>query len=270
MRYLYIIGLVVILISCKKHDDAAEPNEYAAKFIADLNQSDTFRYETSIIYTDTLRQIVDSTFHNKKSDLERKLGLESLEDGYDSIQIRFSYSIAIFDEWVLIALRHNGIKWTGEVSIIKEHFSQEKETVDSLSRKIRFDQPKSGWIEFINKLFDLQVLVIEDQKIILNDEFASATDGDGVFFEIATPNVYRNYGYSNLDIQSKRFWQVGNVKVIKDIFIDEFEELKKADIQITKNFKQRTRNSRRERERKGKSEDKIKIKEMTIEDSINK
>lgn len=270
MRYLYIIGLVVILISCNEHDDAAEPNEYAAKFIADLNQSDTFRYETSIIFTDTLRQIVDSTFYNKKSDLERRLGLESLEDGYDSIQIRFSYSIGIFDEWVLVALRHNRIKWTGEVSIIKEHFNMEKETVGSLSRKIRFDQPKSGWFEFINKLFDLQILVIEDEKNILKDEIASVTDGDGVFLEIATPNVYRNYGYSNLDIQPQRFWQVRNVKVIKDFFIDEFEELKKADIQVTKNFMQRTLSARRGKERKVKSEDKIRIKEMTIEDSINK
>lgn len=40
-----IVFISFLFLSCNQKDDLAEPDAYAAKFITELNTSDTFRYE---------------------------------------------------------------------------------------------------------------------------------------------------------------------------------------------------------------------------------
>lgn len=166
--------------------------------------------------------------------LESWLGLESLEKGTDSIQIRVFQGCALDSDWLLLVLNHTGKKWIAEVSWVKDRSNLEKEEVDSMSRKVSVDSPISGWKNFINNLFDLRILSIEDERIIPKEEYITPTDGCGMAVEVATKNVYRTYAYNNPKIQSKKYWQVVNINAIIKLLYKEFRVLNKWNEEIKK------------------------------------
>lgn len=261
MRLLFFILVINLLIGCTHKDDSAEPNEYAARFVKELNQSDTFKYENSLyVYNERLKRI-DSSGYFYKTRMDKWLNLQSLGKGYDSLQIRFSYEIYIMPEWTMIALIHDGKKWTAEISRISNHYNEKKEMVDTMSRKIRLDKPKSGWVNFISKLFDLKVLTIDDEKIISKEDRVTPADGDGLDFEIATKNVYRFYGYSNPEDQSEKYWQVINVNAIKKLLYQEFEVLRDFEEEIMKDWEKMIEENLKQMGEPHKS---VKLNEITI------
>lgn len=273
MRLLYTISFLFLLFSCNHKDDAAEPNEYAAKFVRELNTSDTFLFDFPFFYNRRIEKI-DSTYYYQRQEFERMLGLQDLKNGVDSIHIRMDYEVVLMSEFLMLELTNKEKKWIAEVSLIKSHFNIEKERVDSFSRIVKTDSPKSGWIKLINRLFELKVLTLEDEKIIPRDKYVSVADGDGIGFEIATSNAFRAYGYSNPEVQSKDFFQVRNILEIKKLLFSEFSLLNKWDKQIDENFKKGIEEfSNNEKIKKSKKEDRgeknIKINEMTIQDVVD-
>lgn len=258
MRLLYTISFLFLLFSCNHKDDAAEPNEYAAKFVRELNTSDTFLFDFPFFYNRRIEKI-DSTYYYQRQEFERMLGLQDLKNGVDSIHIRMGYEVVLMSEFLMLELTNKEKKWIAEVSLIKSHFNIEKERVDSFSRIVKTDSPKSGWIKLINRLFELKVLTLEDEKIIPRDKYVSVADGDGIDFEIATSNAFRAYGYSNPEVQSKDFFQVRNILEIKKLLFSEFGLLNKWDKQIDENFKKGIEEfSNNEKIKKSKNEDRAK------------
>lgn len=265
MRLLVFILFSAFLVSCYSKDDAAEPNEYAARFVRGLNTSDTFRLDIGGPRHPT-KKTIDSSFLITQEQYKRWTGLSSLKHGADSIEIRVDYGVALFSEYVMIILRHDRHKWTARILRIKEHFNIEKERVDSISVKAKYDRPNSGWVKFINELFDLKILTIDHQNIIPLEEYSSASDGDGLGFEFATKNVFRFYYYSNPEIQNKKFWQVRNVLAIKKLLYQEFDVLRKTDESIEYDFKSGVKKRLKELEERNKKKSPvIKQTEITIE-----
>lgn len=187
-----------------------EPNYEAAAYVSGLNRSDTFRYEFAV---DRKGQL-DSFHYDSKARIEKLLRLSSLEKGFDSIQIRINYACVMGDEMlVILTNKHN--KWSAEISKLTYHYNYTNEetggVLDSMSRTIKYCTPESGWRNFINKLFELKILSIEDNYKIPGFYYAMPTDGCGIVIEIATKNVYRFYSYDNPDMYSGQYWQAKNV-----------------------------------------------------------
>lgn len=244
MKYTVYLFILSSLISCSSQGDEAVPNAYAAGFVRELNNSDTFRFDRPFGFY-SWSSTVDSSGFFQRSKFTRMLGIKNLEQGTDSICIRVHYSVSLLSTSVMLELKNTGGKWIAEVSKIKSHFNSVEERVDSFSRVMRVDYPRSGWIKLINQLFELNILSLDDDSVIPRDLVSAVNDGDGIEFEIATNNTYRNYAYSNPDFQPKEIWQVRNVIRIKELLWTEFRLLKKWDDQIIQDFEEELRENKR-------------------------
>jgi hypothetical protein len=179
----------VFLCSCQ-HDDSSSPNPYAAKILAQLNPTDTFLYERP------KWDPIDSQIQKHQLTYLR---LESLEKGFDSVQVRIWYGCPLGPGDLLIILKNSKSKWEAEVCKIA-YPQTWKHWGDSIARITFKGSPKSGWTKFINQLFDLSILTLPDEKQLKNLHYGIPTDGCWVEVEIATKNSYRQYGYGNPDI----------------------------------------------------------------------
>jgi hypothetical protein len=126
---------------------------------------------------------------------ERAFGLDSLDNGFDSIQIRIWYGCALDGERLIVLSNKNG-RWMGEMS--------DGTYYDSLPRVLAAVQPTSAWEQFIKKLFDLQLLSL---PAVRRFGAGAIADGCGVTIEIATKSIYRFYHYDNPDLYQNNHWQ---------------------------------------------------------------
>jgi len=212
MRVFLLFLLVLVSLYSCQHDDSSTPNPYAAKILAQSNLGDTFLYE---------RPKQDPNDSQMQKRALRYLKLESLEKGFDSIQIRIWYGCPLGPGELLVVLKSNKEKWGAEVCKIVYPATYQR-WGDSITRIIFKDSPKSGWIKFINRLFDLSVLSLPDEKQLKNLHYSVPMDGCGVDIEIATKNVYRKYGYGNPDIYDAEFLEAKNILSILKLINEEF------------------------------------------------
>jgi len=262
MKVILYFLLSISLLSCKSKDDSAAPNEYAAKFVKQLNPTDTFLFDFPV---DKNGQY-DSRTKHLLDEFDQQLGLPSLEKGFDSIQIRFGYSYEMDGTEKLVILKNDGKKWIAELSEVYVHFDPVKFKIDSsrITRKIAYRSPKSGWVKFINKLFDLKILTIEDNDKIPGFKPSYAMDGWGIGIELATKKAYRFYNYDNPDMYANRYWQAKNVIAIKDLLYHEFSILSKWDKEKEEKRKIRMAEKERQLNEESKSGKKVKIQEVNL------
>jgi hypothetical protein len=265
------ILFLFLLFSCNsKNDDAAVPNEYAAKQVSQLNTTDTFLYELPV----NREGEIDTLSIQYLAEFEELLHLPILTKGVDSIEIRIDFDIALFDKTKLVILKHDGNKWVAQFSKVLKHFNPVTEKVDSLSREVVYKNPKSGWVLFVNRLLDLKILTLDDNNKIPNFWYARPTDGDEIGVQVATKNVYRFYNYDNPSEYNEKYWQAANVMAIEKLFYDEFDILDEWDKQIQEEMQRDADERERIREENNnKKPRKVKVDEMTIEepkDSISK
>lgn len=232
--YPLIIVLIFscLLLSCKNDDDSAKPNEYAAKILAKLNPTDTFLFDLP-----STNNFIDSVYLAHLPLQEKWLNLQSLQKGFDSIEIRVWYGCYIGCGHRLVRLVHNRKKWQAEISNLI-HYGGGKEGsgpwMDSMSRNIEYKTPKSGWLRFIDSLFDLKILTLSNDYEIPNFKQNEATDGSWINIEISTKRTYRFYEYEDPQWVSYDAWQVKNMlRIIKllstEFNISEWPEIKLRD-----------------------------------------
>ncbi len=258
MKAFFIFLLSLILLSCKTKDDSAVPNEYAAKLVRLLNPTDTFLYDFPV----NKEGKFDSLNQQLLNEFEGYLDLKPLENGFDSIQIRIDFDCVKNTRESLIILTNDRKKWIAELSNIHYHYS-ENGKVDSISREFINTIPKSGWVKFINKLFDLKILTIEDNHKIPDFEYYMPADGCGIWIEIATKNVYRCYGYDNPSFYDTKYWQTANVIAIQNLLYEEFNILNIWDEQTEKALLKYVAEKERKREENRRSGKKGIIYEIT-------
>jgi len=198
MKTWWLILCIVysaLFTSCKDENNPA-------RRITELNTADTFLFEFP-----NRRGVFDSSFYKNNLLTQKSLGLQMLEKGFDSIQIRLWYGGAMVGQRLVILTNKNK-KWNAEISkIITEVRPGFEDTLNVdfwdqyyLERTIEYKTPKSGWNNFIKKLFNLHILSLPDQENIEDFKEESIMDGVGVTVEIATKKVYRLYNLSNPDI----------------------------------------------------------------------
>lgn len=197
--------------------------------VAQLNQSDIFIFDFP-----KRNGVFDSIEFYRKNRFDKQLGLQPLDKGFDSIQIRLWYGGSFTGER-LIVLSNSNKSWKAEVSKLTTEYNPnfkgdetERANVDFLegylvTRKTEKKVPKSGWDKFIRKLFNLNILTLPDEGKVTGIHPGSVTDGWGVIVEIATKKIYRYYGYNNPDYFYRKVEEARNINHILVLVDEEFE-----------------------------------------------
>ena len=214
---ILVIGFAIIFSSCQQKNSPA-------KQISRLNQSDTFYYEFP-----KRNGKFDSLLHKRQQRFEKEVGLVSLENGFDSIQIRIFYG-GSFNGERLVILTNSNKKWSAEISKFIDKINpgfEDSVNADyskrySLSRETENKIPKSGWDKFIKIFFKFSILSLPDEESINSFLEESPTDGVGVFIEVATKNAYRAYKLGHPDYFYDKYVEMRTISEILKLVDEEF------------------------------------------------
>lgn len=163
---------------------------------------------------------LEQSYQQIKSNIERKLNLGKLEEGFDGLQIRLWYGYAFKDKEQLIILKERNSSWSAELHTITFQFSDKYDSVLSITKETIDKNPKSGWKNFMAQLIGLDILTLPDYQKIPN--YNLSTDPDGITIEIATAGSYRIYTYPEPSYYKKHFLEAEKIVKIMDLIEDEF------------------------------------------------
>lgn len=213
LTYLFSFSLTATYISCREKSlnpsssQSLKPDT-TSNFVKDIP---TFKKGNSkglftLLYEYTSREA--SLLH-----------LDSLELGFDSLQVRIwlGHEMAIKKHAVIF--KYTESNWSGCLV----SYSRENEAGKRFLKEIIFTdvRPVSGWENFIQKMLALKILELPDDEDLPAYD-GCAGDGLAYYFEWATKNKYRFYSYCGLDSNTDKFWQAKNVAEFADLVEKEF------------------------------------------------
>jgi hypothetical protein len=125
------------------------------------------------------------------------LGLDSLEYGYDSVQIRvwLGHSLAITQHIVILSSTNN--KWKARLITL---YRDEQVKPAKISVKDREVNPKSGWADFVKSLTGFNIYYLPHCNYDKACDECGALDGISYYFETGSKYSYRFFYYCNPDI----------------------------------------------------------------------
>ena len=198
MRQFYLIIVILFFASCKDQTHSNSPSAF-------VDTTKTFLKEIP-----TYQDGGISIFYELAKTKQMQLGLDSIEDGFDNLQIRVWYEFALVRDRKLVVITNKDTVWTAIIYNLQVDWDGITETI--LSKNVKVVIPKSGWKTFINKLLDLKILTLPDQNDVKG--YGGGFDGRTYNVEIATKNQYRFYGYWEPQEYQTKFWQA---KYMSDI-----------------------------------------------------
>lgn len=160
------------------------------------------------------------SYYRNKEGVEEKLGLTTLERGFDSLQIRLWYGYAFNDSSQLVVLKNINGNWNGELYTLVYHFNEKGDSIKAISKEVVNRKPKSGWETLTKKLFDFNILTLPDYHTI--PEYDQVADGDAVIVEVSSKKRYKIYSYQEPHMFQDKHWQARNMEQILELIEDEF------------------------------------------------
>lgn len=143
---------------------------------------------------------------------ERSLsGEESLENGFDEVQIRIAFSNSFGSEQVFRLIKKNDA-WRGELDSLTFNYNENGGGLKSIDKVRNKIEPIFGWDKFVDSLMSLKIFSLPDMTLLPGYQIGS--DGLAVTIETATPHSYRIYTYVNVNTYKDMFWQANNVSRI--------------------------------------------------------
>lgn len=148
------------------------------------------------------------------------LGLDSLEVGYDSIQIRIWFVYGMMEDQHVLSIKNSSQHWSAELITFsfEKGYDDKKEIVKR--KNVQSILPKSGWSEFLKQLFNLKITTLPNMDNIPGIQWGGG-DLTSFNFEIATENNYRFYSYESPKTYQDKFWQDKNVEEILKLIENE-------------------------------------------------
>lgn len=168
------------------------------------------------------RKGMEPAYYKNKPQIERAMGLNSIENGFDSIELRLWYGYSIDDSSQLVVLKKGkNQKWISELCNFKYKYDERNNILTSIG-KVCFDRtPKSGWDHFTRKLFDLEITDLPDAGKLPG--YIDATDGGSIIIEVATSKLYRIYAYQLPSVNQEKFIQAKKMVDILRLIEEEFD-----------------------------------------------
>ncbi|MEO6232697.1 MAG: hypothetical protein ABJB11_10860 [Ferruginibacter sp.] len=121
------------------------------------------------------------------------------------------------DTMQIIEIENVNKKWRASQYAIKFGYTAHLDSVISYGKTIMHSDPKTGWENFIRKLFNANVLILPNCELY----YAHATDASMIEVEIATKHKYKNYVYSD-PLFHKDFFGAKSILEIMDLIENEF------------------------------------------------
>lgn len=132
---------------------------------------------------------------------QKQAGLDSLEKGYDSLQIRIWGGHSQLLEFYLLIISKREKKWHGKLITLEYTIDPKSGVYQFKNKRSKTVSPKSGWEVFVKRLFDFQVTSLPDMSEL---GYESGEDGSSYMVEVATNKSYRFYSYwSPAEYQNK-------------------------------------------------------------------
>lgn len=164
------------------------------------------------------------------------LSLDSLQNGFDSLEIRIWTTCSELIYYNLIVIKKSNSNWTATEFILtdwgqtinkdsvkmmrirKLDPEYNKDTVEII--KVRNLMPIGGWDKFLIKLFALKIMTLPNMNDIpgLLDTWS---DECTYSIELATKNEYRFYNYHCPHNFQDKFWQAKNMVQINKLIREE-------------------------------------------------
>lgn len=180
--------------------------------------SDTKKFKQEI---PTARNGEPDLFYKLTQQKVKQLHIDTLQSGYDSLQIRIWYDYSLINLRKILILKRTNSIWTATAFTLTVEWNAFNLTETVKTQKIKKLNPKNGWDNFLSKLFALQVQTLPNM-----DDIPGLSDGwtDGVSFnvEVATKKSYRFYGYHLPDKFQDKYWQAKNMVDILKLIETEF------------------------------------------------
>lgn len=166
----------------------------------------------------------------------RQLKLDTLENGFDSIQIRIWVQPSSEDNRAkdqLYIFKFDRLNWIGNYYSMIASLDMRKQSYSFQNLIQKEIIPKSGWNSFIEKLQEKRLMdlpTMEDidgihatiDKNTGDTLYHAVFDGVGYSIEISTLNSYRFINYNNPEYYQK-FWQVQFFIDILKVLESEFD-----------------------------------------------
>lgn len=160
------------------------------------------------------------SYYNNKSKVEEKIGIYTLENGFDSIQIRIWYGYAFNDSAQLVILKNSKSIWSGEFLSLVYNLNDKDNFLKSISKSSVIKEPLKGWDSLITLLNKYQITTLPDDSKI--NGYPDMTDGDGVVVEIATKKSYRIYSYKQPSMVKDKISEANQMEKILRVIENEF------------------------------------------------
>jgi hypothetical protein len=204
MKAHYLLILILLAVSCK--EKKIRPSRSA------MAQPTPFKREIP-----SFGDGKPDLFYLVDKEKQMQLGLDNLERGFDSLEIRIWYDFSFIDDRRLVVIRNKHHVWKAIVYNMHVDWDGQKETI--LSKSVQEITPASGWNHFSSQLMELKILDLPNCDKISGYEFGF----DGVTFnvEFATWDQYRYYGYWEPRGNQDKFWQAKNMCDILDLLEEE-------------------------------------------------
>lgn len=149
-------------------------------------------------------------FYNLTQQKVKQLKIDTLQSGYDSLQIRIWYDYSLMTLRKLLIIKRTNSAWTATAYTMTVDWDASNLTEKVKTKNVETLNPKNGWNSFLNKLFALQITTLPNMDNIpgLEDGW---TDGISYNIEVATKKQYRFYGYHLPDKFQDKYWQAKNM-----------------------------------------------------------
>jgi hypothetical protein len=208
MRGLLLISLLPILsLACTEKNS----DEIISNFTSKAGQ----------VERDIPGLLQSAVYQKMQKHLEKGLGLDSLENGFNEFQIRIWEVTEPFAGSLYLFKKLPNSEWSGEFyqyNYLQNHSGK----MDSIVGKKSIVKPKSGWKDFINSLYKSNILILPHWQSIPG-YYAIGNNEGGVAIELASKTKYRIYSYLTPSYRQKTFPQTKKITHIIELVKNEFK-----------------------------------------------
>jgi hypothetical protein len=189
------------------------------------NQGSTVQ-DITVTNQDTVKKDIPTrkqsqSYRQLAQQIESKLGLYSIENGFDSLEIRVWLGYAGSNNEQLLIIKKDTDRWTANLSHLTFIYSDKGDSIQAISKTSVEKSPKSGWYQLLDSLNKLEIVTLRDMADIPNYE--TATDGSTITVEIAAKRQYRIYSYQNPYYMQSEFNDAKKIEQVIQFLEREFD-----------------------------------------------
>ncbi len=177
IRNIVIVWIGMFFFGCKSQGDSAAPFSKDIPLAKDSTPIRAYIYKEQVV---------------------KKLRLDYLEAGFDSLQLRVWYSPSSTDSFQLLEIKCVDGQWSGTTGFFATHLTEDSQSIDWINGERIKNKPVSGWPAFVKKVFDLEIMTLPDVNKL--DTKVAIGHSGGVALEVATKSGYRFYHYYDPEV----------------------------------------------------------------------